>query len=239
MINSVLKVIRGIVKLRGGTDNTIIGNTNDSLKVNVTNGSGGSAVNIQDGGNSITVDAVSLPLPTGAATSANQVTGNTSLSSIDDKTPTLGQKTMAGSSPVVIASDQTDIPASQSGTWAVRNQDGLGNNLTSELYDTQRPLHVLDIRQGADTSTLTRVTLTTGNTAQIVLSANSARKWLYINNNSGANITIGFGYVPVAGQGLTLSNNTLFTMDVNNLYLGAIYAIAPSNNRTIDLIEGY
>jgi hypothetical protein len=36
--------------------------------VTVLNGPAGASVNIQDGGNSITVDAISLPLPTGAAT---------------------------------------------------------------------------------------------------------------------------------------------------------------------------
>lgn len=36
MINSILKVITGIVKIRGNTDDTVIGNVSDSLKVNVT-----------------------------------------------------------------------------------------------------------------------------------------------------------------------------------------------------------
>jgi len=80
--------------------------------VTVNNAAGASAVNIQDGGNSITVDGTfwqatqpvsgpltdaelrasavpvsvaSIPLPTGAATSALQTTGNASLSSIDSK----------------------------------------------------------------------------------------------------------------------------------------------------------
>lgn len=75
------------------------------------NGSGASAVNIQDGGNSITVDAVSLPLPTGAATSALQTAGNASLASIDAGIPSaLGQTTMSASMPVVVASDQSAIP---------------------------------------------------------------------------------------------------------------------------------
>lgn len=56
------------------------------------------------------VSAASLPLPSGAATSALQTTGNTSLSSIDGKLGSLGQKLMAGSVPVVIASDQSAIP---------------------------------------------------------------------------------------------------------------------------------
>lgn len=73
-----------------------------------------------------------VSLPTGASTSALQTTGNTSLSSIDGKLGSLGQKTMAGSAPVVIASDQSAVPisgsvtvsgtvaATQSGTWTVQ-----------------------------------------------------------------------------------------------------------------------
>ena len=58
------------------------------------------------------ISAAALPLPTGASTSANQTTTNASLSSIDTKTPALGQSTMAASSPVTIASNQSAIPVS-------------------------------------------------------------------------------------------------------------------------------
>jgi hypothetical protein len=69
-----------------------------------------------------------VSLPTGAATSALQTTGNTSLSSIDGKTPTLGQKTMAGSSPVVIASDQSAIPITDNdGSLTVDGTVNVGN----------------------------------------------------------------------------------------------------------------
>lgn len=51
-----------------------------------------------------------VSLPTGAATSALQTTGNSSLSSIDTKTLAAGQAVMASSSPVVIASNQSAIP---------------------------------------------------------------------------------------------------------------------------------
>jgi hypothetical protein len=71
--------------------------------VTVNNAAGAAAVNIQDGGNSITVDATSLPLPTGAAT-------ETTLAAINTKTPALGQALMAASSPVVIASNQSGVP---------------------------------------------------------------------------------------------------------------------------------
>jgi hypothetical protein len=62
------------------------------------------------------VDVLSSALPTGAATSANQTTANGHLStiagdttSLDSKINTLGQKAMAASTPVVIASDQSSI----------------------------------------------------------------------------------------------------------------------------------
>lgn len=53
------------------------------------------------------VSAVSLPLPTGAAT-------ETTLSSLNTKIPSLGQNTMANSQPVVLASNQTPIPVTGS-----------------------------------------------------------------------------------------------------------------------------
>lgn len=90
--------------------------------VTVNNAAGAAAVNIQDGGNSITVDgtvaisgtvpisAAALPLPTGASTSALQTTGNASIASIDTKTLAAGQAVMTASSPVVIASNQSPVP---------------------------------------------------------------------------------------------------------------------------------
>lgn len=58
------------------------------------------------------ISAASLPLPTGAATSALQTTGNTTLSTISGQLPaTLGAKTTANSLAVNIASDQT-VPVS-------------------------------------------------------------------------------------------------------------------------------
>lgn len=50
----------------------------------------------------VPISAASLPLPTGASTSAAQTTGNASLSSIDTKTPALGQALAAAAVPVVL-----------------------------------------------------------------------------------------------------------------------------------------
>lgn len=43
---------------------------------------------------------------------------------INTKTPALGQAAMAGSVPVAIATDQSAIPVSQSGTWNINNISG-------------------------------------------------------------------------------------------------------------------
>ena len=95
---------------------------------------GALAVQLQNA--SLAVTAASLPLPTGAATSAAQTTGNASLSSIDGKIPAL----VSGRVPV----DGSGVvqPASQSGTWSVRNQDGAGNALTSATRGSERALSV-------------------------------------------------------------------------------------------------
>ena len=61
----------------------------------------------------VPISAASLPLPAGASTSALQTTGNTSLATVATNTgniPAKGQATMVNSGPVVIASDQSNVP---------------------------------------------------------------------------------------------------------------------------------
>ncbi len=86
------------------------------------------------------VSAASLPLPSGAATSALQGTANTSLgtiagdtTSLDSKTPALGQAAKSASVPVVIASDQGTITVSSTQS-ATSSSDSL--TITSGSTDT-------------------------------------------------------------------------------------------------------
>jgi hypothetical protein len=79
------------------------------------------------------VSAASLPLPTGASTSALQTTGNTTLSTISGQLPTtLGAKTTTNSIAVNIASDQT-VPVSGTITTSpnVNMHDGSGTAINS------------------------------------------------------------------------------------------------------------
>ena len=78
----------------------------------VNQGTGGVSpwlVGIDQTGDNNDVDVISSVLPTGAATDTLQTSGNASLTSIDGKTPALGQAAKVGSTPVTIASDQGSI----------------------------------------------------------------------------------------------------------------------------------
>ena len=96
------------------------------------------------------VSAASLPLPTGASTSALQTSGNASLSSVDSKlttsngslssidtkTPALGQAAMAASTPVVIASNQSTLPVSAA---SLPLPAGAATEVTSASIDSKLP----------------------------------------------------------------------------------------------------
>lgn len=64
-----------------------------------------------------------VSLPTGASTEATLST-RLADATFTARINTLGQKTMANSTPVVLASDQSVIPVSQSGTWNINNISG-------------------------------------------------------------------------------------------------------------------
>lgn len=101
--NDNIKQINGVTPLMGngvtgtGSQRVTIASDNTAFTVN----------SAQSGAWNITNVSGTISLPTGASTSANQTTQIASLSSIDGKLASLGQKNMAGSEPVVIASDQT------------------------------------------------------------------------------------------------------------------------------------
>lgn len=125
-----------------------------SLTVDGTVGVSG-VVQVADNGGSITVDATALPLPTGAATSANQSTEISSLSSIDTKTPALGQAAKAASIPITIASDQGALAVSDNGGSITVDNGGtaIGVSLASV------PTHAVT-QSGTWTTTSTPATLT-------------------------------------------------------------------------------
>lgn len=83
------------------------------------------------------ISAASLPLPTGASTSANQSTIISDITAIGTQLPaTLGQKVSASSLAVVIASDQSAIPVSSSTSGTIIGNAPIQNAYTSTNITT-------------------------------------------------------------------------------------------------------
>lgn len=143
-----------------------------------------------------------VSLPTGAST---EVT----LSAINAKLNSLGQKLMAASVPVVIASDQSAVPASQSGTWNINNVSGTislptgaatAANQTTEITSLQiiddLPLSIASttsgqkgvLAQGAVTTAAP--SYTTSQTDPLSLTTSGALR-SDLQSVGGSNITLG------------------------------------------------
>lgn len=134
--------------------------------VTINNASGASAVNIQDGGNSLTVDgtfwqatqpvsATALPLPTGAATAAKQPALGTAGSASADVISVQGVASMTAlkvdaSGVAVPVTDNSGsltvdnagtfaVQAAQSGTWNVNNVSGTVSLPTGAATAAKQP----------------------------------------------------------------------------------------------------
>lgn len=158
--SAVTQPISGTVTANAGTGNfTVVQATGTNLHTVVDSGT----ITANQGGTwNINNISGTISLPTGASTSANQTTANTSLSSIDSKLNTLGQKTMAGSVPVTLASNQTPISVNIAPINIVTSGVAVGQVATSALTrvpvyktayaeqtsDAQRSMSSSDVNDG-------------------------------------------------------------------------------------------
>ena len=143
-------------------------------------------------------------IDTKVATAAKQDTGNTSLSSIDGKLASLGQKAMAGSMPVALASDQTAIPASQSGTWTIVGISGTVSLPTGASTEAKQDSTITELQtikgsvQRLNSVTLCRnvystTSVTTGAYVQLIASMPAAVKEVEIFDSSGETLVLAVG----------------------------------------------
>src|SRR3972149_4153300 len=115
-IGRVLSSVTDSVRADQGVPNTLV----NACPVKITDGvivlgTAANPVRVDPTGTTTQpVSAISLPLPTGAATEATLLTraSEATLVAINGKLNSLGQKTMAGSVPVVLASDQSVVSVS-------------------------------------------------------------------------------------------------------------------------------
>lgn len=196
-----LKVDAAIAEVATAADGS---NSQPALTKVVSGWDGSNVQTIKtDSTGSIQVDVESSALPSGAATEAKQDTGNTSLSSIDGKIAnnygaagsavrTASQignasgvadfnagNASAQTLRTVIATDQSAIPASQSGTWNITNVSGTVSLPTGAATSAKQDTMITSLGN-IDTDTTTIAT-NTGTTATNTTSIDGK-----IANNYGA-----------------------------------------------------
>jgi hypothetical protein len=149
------------------------------------------------------VSAVTLPLPTGAAL-------DSSVASLSGKFGALGQKAMAGSAPVVIASDQSAIPIAAA---TLPLPTGAANFVTTQTSVTTTATQLAAARTGA---------AGVGRIADLIV--NNSTSTIFVG---GSGVTTANGISIVAGASITLNVQ------------GAIYAIVASGTATVSNMETY
>jgi len=201
--------------------------------------------------------ATALPLPTGASTGALQTTGNTSVASIDTKTPALGQALAAASAPVVLTAIQVTTltpPAAITGfalesTLALikaktDNIDvALSTRAVTGLTDAQLRANVVPvILQKTSVSTAPAQTAV-GIAAAEILAALATRKRFVVVNTGTTVIKLAFSVSPtqtayhvVLGPASAADNGTGGSY-VDEDWIGSIHAISSAAGGTIVITE--
>jgi hypothetical protein len=208
--------------------------TASMLGVGSTAVSNSNPVPVSDAGGSLTVDGTvaatqsgtwnitnvsgTVSLPTGASTEST-------LAATSAKLPaTLGQKAMAASMAVVLASDQTSIPvaATQSGTWNVTNISGTvslptGAATSAAQTTAQTSLSAIATSVASiDTGTPAALGQTTmAASMPVVLASNQSNLAVNLNDSLGTGISSTFGYLDTYVQG-------------GNINVGTVSALAQS-----------
>lgn len=245
-------------------DNVTIANgAGDPVPVSDNNGS----LTVDDGGGSITVDGPltdnqlratavpvtldSVPLADDGATATNQVTGNSTLSSINTKTPAL----VSGRVPVD-GSGVTQPVSDGGGTLSI--DDGGGSiTVDGPLTNTQlraTPVPVSDgdssitvdgsvsISGVAATSVPNRTPTTTSvaGTASsvLILASNASRKGFCISNVSTSKLYLSFSTpATVANSFIEMQPGSFLLFDQQLIMTNAIYGIWTNANGTAQVTE--
>lgn len=170
----------------------------------------GTVAATQSGTWNITNISGTISLPTGAATEST-------LSAMSGKLPaTLGQKTMANSMAVTISSDQSAIPATQSGTWTV--QPGNTANTTAWLVK-EEPSTTATV--SSVSSSATNVTILASNASRKGAAVyNDSTQVLYLKLGTTASSTSYTVQIPSGGY-FELPNPKVYTGQIDGIWASA------------------
>jgi hypothetical protein len=156
------------------------------------------------------VSATALPLPTGASTSANQATGNTSLASIDTK--------LGGT----LAISATALPL-PTGAATSANQTATNNTLTSldgklttKTVNSVVSLNTISTLTGAGAGNTNVSVVATA--AAVQLASNAANQFVIIQNSNGSAGVLFYGFSAGvnATTGFELKLGELINIPVDN-----------------------
>jgi hypothetical protein len=245
-------------------DNVTIDNTSDNpVPISDNNAS----LTVDDGGGSITVDgpltdaqlrlsavpvsASSLPLPTGAATLTAQNTSNTSLSSLDTKTPTL----VSGRVPV----DGSGVtqPVSDGGSTLSIDDGGGSITVDGPITDSQLRATSIAINDGSGSITIDGTVAVTGVTetavsartptttsivgiasSVLILAQNSNRKGFMFSNISTSKAYLSFSNpATTTNCFVEMQPGAFLALDQQLIVTNAIYCIWTNSNGTGQVTE--
>lgn len=224
-----------------GSLNTNVANFPVNQNVTVTNGAGAAAVNIQDGGNSITVDGTVTTLPSG--------TQNVSLVATSVTQPVSGTVIAnQGTTPWTISGSVTNTPpANQSvnltqvgGAAISEGQKPSATSIPVVIASDQSALPVTGtFFQAVQPITRVGATLNTnqisvGSTSTLILAANANRKRLVLINMGTTNVFIGNIGVTI-GTGQLLLGIAGYIIPL--YFTGAVYGIVGTGTQTIAYLE--
>ena len=199
--------VNGRLQVDAVTDNDFAGATGDPVPAEAgymagIDGTGDLQGLLVDASGQLQVDVTSSGLPAGAATEAKQddeiaelVDVNTELdvisgdtTSIDTKIPAQGQATMAASMPVVIASNQTSIPVTNSNLpTSTSTNVGAADSSTLRVSEGSRTYAVSDYIPYAG------INVTTSAWSQVIASTSANINLLCITDQSGQVMELGTG----------------------------------------------
>lgn len=180
------------------------------------------------------ISAVSLPLPTGAATEATLAT-RLAEATYTTRHPVVGQALMAASMPVVIASNQSAVPVTLTSTTITGSVA-----VTGTFFQATQPVSIaatvatLETRPG--TSTKSNVAAAAVDT--LLLASNANRRGSTIFNDSSVILYISLGTAAASTSSYTLQCAGLGFYEVPFSYTGeirGIWASATGNARVCEI----
>lgn len=108
-----------------------------------------------------------------------------------------------------------------------------------ESLDKVAALYLDALLRDQKVGTFPSAVATVGTTSTLVLATQAGRVFSQIINISDADVDLAFGEAAVYGQGARLiSNGGVYTIDWENMWKAAVYAIAPGANKNLSTIDG-